>query len=139
MQTTISASQVSSVSTRERFVRLVITADGIVCAVSGLLLLLLAPQIDAFLGLHMPLALMITGVILLVSAELAYLILRDTPLRWSRLRLLVGANVVWVVASLVLLTDGFNLSGGGKITILVQALVVADVAFFEWIGWRRSR
>ena len=39
----------------------------------------------------------------------------------------------------LLIADMALLSNGGKLAIVVQAFLTADVAFFEWMGWRRGR
>ena len=140
MDTTYSASQITTVDTDHRFLRRVMTVDAVCCAVCGAFLALFAQPVATFVGVGVPLDIVFVGLILLGTSFLLYLTLRAVPLRKSSVQFFIVANVLWSVASIALAaTDLLNLTSGGKLAILVQALLVADVAFMEWLGWRRGR
>lgn len=135
MQTTISASQIAP----QRFLRRVLTADSLFCAVTGVALVVLAQPIASFLNFGAPLAVLGIGLFLLAAAAIIYLTQRETPIRQLGVNLVISANVAWVVASVALVIfDPFTMTGAAKVVVLVQALLTADVAVFEWLGWRRS-
>ncbi len=139
MQTTISASQVTPTATDQRLLRRVLTADSLFCAVTGAALVIFAQPIATFLNVGTPLAVEGIGLFLLAAAAIIYLTQREQPIRQMGVNLVISANVAWVVASVALvILDPFNMTGAAKVAVLVQALLTADVAFFEWLGWRRS-
>jgi hypothetical protein len=140
MQTTISTNQIAPLETDRHILRRVLSADCLVCGISGTFLVLFSAPVATFLGVESSLVILVVGLVLLASAGLIFLTLRQRPLQPTRVNLVIGANVAWTAASLALLTiDGFNFTNGGKLAILLQAFMVADIALLEWIGWRRGR
>jgi len=140
METTIRTDQTVPAQADRRLLRLMLTADCIVCAAAGIFLLVFAQPTATFLGEIMPLEIEIVGLILLASAALIFRTLRENPLRQASVRFVISGNVLWVVASIaVLILDLSNFTSGGRLAILIQAFITADVAFFELLGWRLGR
>ncbi len=140
MQSTISANPVVAGETDHHFLRRVLIVDGLFCAISGIEMAVFAQPTATFLGVDQPFAIIVIGLALLAVSAFIFLTLRAKPLPAASIRLLVGGNVAWVVSSFALLVADMSLlSNGGKLAIVVQAFLTADVAFFEWMGWRRGR
>lgn len=140
MQTTIPTNPALVSQSDHRFLRRMLAADSVVCAASGIFLVALAQPVSTFLGIGEPGLILVIGLVLLASAVLIFRIVREVPLHQASVGLVVSANAIWVIASIVfLILDLPILTSGGKLAILVQAFVTADVAFFEWLGWRWGR
>jgi hypothetical protein len=140
MGATISTNRPASIEVSQRFLRRMMTADSIFCAVSGLGLIFFEQPIATFLGAASPLIILTIGLILLGTALFIFVSLRDAPLEATKVRLLIAGNALWVVASIALvIANPLDLTNGGKLAVLAQAFLTADVAFFEWLGWRRGR
>ncbi|HYI14368.1 MAG TPA: hypothetical protein VEX37_03180, partial [Thermomicrobiales bacterium] len=90
--------------------------------------------------LDLPVALLrVAGVFLLpYTAFVAYVATRaEIPRRgaWA----IVGLNLLWAVASLLLLVTGWvDPSGLGIAFVVAQALIVAGFADVQYLGLRRS-
>ena len=113
-------------------------ADIVVTGSAGLLLTLAAgPLGDVF---DLPVALLrVAGVFLLpYTAFVAYVSTRaGIPRRgaWA----VAGLNLLWAVASLLLLVTGWvDPSGLGVAFVIAQALIVAGFADVQFLGLRRS-
>ena len=119
--------------------RRALLAEIVVTGSAGLLLALAAgPLGDLF---DLPVALLrIAGVFLLpYTAFVAYVATRAAiPRRgaWA----IVGLNLAWAVASLLLLVTGWvDPSGIGIAFVVAQALIVAGFADVQYLGLRRER
>lgn len=119
--------------------RRTLLADVVVTGSAGLLLALAAgPLGDLF---NLPVLLLRTaGVFLLpYTAFVAYVATRaDIPHRgaWA----IVGLNLLWAAASLLLLVTGWvDPSGIGIAFVVAQALIVAAFADIQYLGLRRSK
>lgn len=56
----------------------------------------------------------------------------------AAIRLIVGCNAAWVVASIALLASGLvSPTPFGYVFVLVQAIAVAVFAEAQWLGLRR--
>ncbi len=82
--------------------RRALQADGVFCTLSGLLLIADAGPIAALIGVSQPWILTVLGVDLLIYAALLFLAARRTPIvRWHA-QAFMAADVIWVLASVVL-------------------------------------
>jgi hypothetical protein len=107
---------------------------------SGVAVLLFSGPIAEFMGIAAPALLLVIGGGLLAFALMVFQTARQVPLNRARATLILIADVLWVVGTAVILvTDLFALTDGGKVVSLVVALIVADFAVFEWIGLRRGQ
>ena len=119
--------------------RRALQADFLVTDNAGVLLTLAAgPLGDLF---DLPVALLrATGIFLLpYTAFVVYVATRTEIPRWGAWAI-VGLNLVWAVASLVLLVTGWvDPSGIGIAFVVAQALIVAAFADVQYLGLRRNR
>jgi hypothetical protein len=124
---------------RLSFLRRVLQADGVFCALSGLLLLVDSGPIAMLIGASQPWVLMMLGVDLLIYAALLFLAARRTPtVRWHVIAFLV-ADGAWVLASLALVLGGLlSLTTFGFWAVLGVADVVAVLGVLKYVGLRRS-
>src|SRR5262249_37751791 len=113
-------------------------ADSIFSLLGGLVLLVDSGPIAASIGLPWPWVLAVVGVGLFGYAALLFLAARRVPIdRRQALGFLV-ADVVWVVASVVIVLDGLApLTTAGFWGVLIIADVVAVFAVLKYIGLRR--
>lgn len=137
-QNILFANQVQSAESRS-WPRRVILANGVFSTVTGAGMALFSTPIAEYMGVS-PTAILILGVGVVVFASLLFMWSRRNTLTRERLMLIFAADVAWVTASvIILLTDAFAMTDGGKLVVLVVALIVGDFALFEGIGWRRWR
>ena len=119
------------------FVRRVLIVDALMCATSGLILLLGAARFAV--AFELPTTLLTSaGLIALCSAPILWWIARSEPLRIVGVWLAVGINVLWVVDSVaLLLLDWVHPNASGIAFIIAQAVMVGVIAQLEFIGIRR--
>ncbi len=122
-----------------RFLRAVVWFDASTGVLLGALHLLLTAPLAEWLGLPAGL-LQVTGVMLLGYAALAIAIARSEPMPRGWLWVLIGGNLAWALASLVLLL-GSTLTPTllGQAYLLVHVVSVALLAELQWWGVRRLR
>ena len=122
-----------------RFLRAVVWFDASTGVLLGALHLLLTAPLAEWLGLPAGL-LQVTGVMLLGYAALAIAIARSEPMPRGWLWVLIGGNLAWAAASLVLLL-GSTLTPTllGQAYLLVHVVSVALLAELQWWGVRRLR
>jgi hypothetical protein len=121
---------------KAQLLRRALQADGIVSALSGLLLLMVPGPIASLLGAGSP------GLVAAVGASLVAFGLvvarngwRDVPSR-SGATVTVALNVAWVVGSAALIAAG-PLSRMGNWAVALVADVVLVLAIVESVGLRR--
>lgn len=111
-------------------------ADAAITGVTGLALIAGAGMLNSLLGV--PEALMRNaGLILIPFAVMVFY--WSSPARLSRPRVwaVIGLNLAWVVASVLLLTAGWiELTALGVAFVLFQAVVVAVFAELQYAGLR---
>lgn len=113
--------------------------DGLLSGVTGLLLVLTAGWLGAFLELPRMLLLVAGSALLPFAAMLVWLANRAELSRQAVWAVLV-VNVVWVIDSLLLLVIGWvspNLFGYAF--VVAQAVAVALLAELQWYGLKYSR
>jgi len=134
METTITRSSPS----RGELLRNVLIADGVVCAVTGLLVAAAAGPLNDLLGLPTSL-LRGVGLFLIPFGALVFLLgTRPAPAR-NAVQMLIAGNLLWVVASIGLLVSGrVDPTGLGIAFVILQAALVAAFAELEMLGLRRG-
>lgn len=111
----------------------ILRVDAFTCIAMGMLLVAAATPMSALLGLPAPLLLW-AGVVLFPCAALMLMAAqrpRFAPLVW----VIVLGNLTWVAASAVV-GLAFDPTPLGLAFVVVQAAVVAVLAWLEWRGLR---
>jgi hypothetical protein len=112
--------------------------DGATCAASGVLLALAASPLADLFGLPVELLRGVGLILLPVAAAVLYVATREVlprPAVWG----IVGLNLLWALASLLLLATGWvEPTGGGYLFVVLQALMVAAIAELQIVGLRRA-
>jgi len=124
-----------------QFLRRVLQANGLFCAVSGLLAIVAAGPLATFLGLAEPLILVVTGIILVPYGLALFWIVssRDSLLGQVAVVAIV-LDIAWVLGSIVLLlTNWVPFTTGGKWAVAIVALIVADFAGTQIYALNRVR
>lgn len=117
-------------------IRSILYGNAIFSGVSGLLLILASRPIAAFLGLDMPLPILILGIGLVGYAALIYINASRAEISRSFVLFAVVCDSIWVLLSIILLlTDWVPFSVAGKWAVGIVAAIVdvfATLQFFEW-------
>jgi hypothetical protein len=117
-------------------IRSILYANAIFSGVSGLLFVIASQPIAGFLGMNMPLAILILGFGLVGYAALLYLNASRPEISRSFVLFTVVADSVWVLLSiLLLLTNWMPFTVPGKWAVGIVAVIVdifATLQFFEW-------
>ncbi|MBA2451834.1 MAG: hypothetical protein H0V47_01580 [Chloroflexia bacterium] len=133
MRTSISTDSTS----RPLSLRQVLLADGVVSGVFGILLLTAAGPLSDPLGLSVAF-LRWTGLMLAPFAAVVLYLATCEAIPRRGVSTIVGINVLWVLASLLLLLTGWiDQSGLGTAFIVAQAALVALFAELQFVGLRR--
>jgi len=111
----------------------VLRVDAFTCAAMGLLLVAAATPMSALLGLPAQL-LFWAGVVLFPCAVLMF-VAAKRPRFAGLVWVIVLGNLAWIVASAVV-GLAFNPTPLGLAFVVVQAAVVAVLAWLEWRGLR---
>jgi hypothetical protein len=134
----MSSASLPASADRQALLRQLVLADGLVSGVTGVALALAAGPLNDLLGLPTML-LRVAGLSLLpYAAALLYLGTRTTISRsgaWA----VVGLNLIWAAASMLLLLTGWvDPTGVGIAFVLGQALIVVAVADVQYLALRRA-
>lgn len=128
-----------SVTDQSRFLRRVLWGNAIFSTLCALIILIDLGPVSHFLGwpLQWPLALI--GVGLLPFAFFVAYVARQQPLQKSLTWVVIEMDVLWVLASIIVLVVGWPASTtvAGKWTIGAVAEVVALFAILQYVGVRR--
>jgi hypothetical protein len=117
----------------DRLLRVVLRVDAIASGMSGLGFL----GTKEFLGLPWAFALP-TGVLLLVFAAGVWLAASPRVLSTRAVATIIGLNLAWVIASVVVLVAGLlPLTTLGVAYAIAQAVAVAVLADLEYMGLRK--
>lgn len=123
----------------DTLLRNTLRGNSLFSATTGLLLLIGANAIAAFLGItEAATVLAIMGVGIFGFAAFVFFVagraIIDSRFGW----LIFAMDVIWVVISVVILaTDAFGLSTEGRWAVLIVADLVAVFAVLEYVGLRR--
>ncbi|GAA1594754.1 hypothetical protein GCM10009678_91040 [Actinomadura kijaniata] len=130
---------VSSVTAARPMLRLALRLDAVVTGVNGLVHLALAGPVADLLGLPAGPGRAI-GAFLLVYAAAVWAVSVPGRPRRVAVRAVVEANLLWTVLSVVAVVTGWlSLNALGSVWAVMQALVVAGFAAFQWTALRRDR
>jgi hypothetical protein len=132
--------QMSSQERSIHFLRRVLQADALASGLSGALLIVAAKPLAAFIGVGLPLPLIITGAFLLLYAGGLLQQAAQDSLSRRFVTAVIIINVAWVIGSgLLLLTDLVSLTVAGKWAVALVADLVAVFAGLQFYGLRRLR
>ncbi len=113
-------------------------ADGIFCAVAGLVFTLDAEPIRTFLGVEQAAPILILGLILLAYGIGLYFFATNRPIHRNIAIGVMTLNALWVIGSILLLiVDPFHFTNEGRWAILILSDVVAVIGIWEYLGIRR--
>ena len=137
MQETV---QGTSEATKSSFLQKVLKVDGTFSAVSGVLFVVGAGPLAAFLGLNVTWPLLVIGIsLLLYGADLWYFATRK-QLNPAWVKVSIALDVAWIVASwLILLTGVPELTTAGKWAVAIVADAVMVMAILKVVGLRKMR
>jgi hypothetical protein len=128
------------ITSNDNLLRNALRGNSIFSAVSGILLLVDARLLADFMGIESTIPFIVIGVGLLLYAANIFLNTRSRPVKKAFGWFAVIADIAWVVISaIVLLTDAFDLTSGGKWLVLIIADMVLVFAIVQYIGIRRMK
>ena len=132
--------QGTSEVTQSSFLRTVLKVDGTFSAVSGVLFVVGAGPLAAFLGLNATWPLLVIGIsLLLYGADLWYFATRE-QLNPAWVKVSIALDVAWIVASWLILLAGWpELTTAGKWAVAIVADAVMVMAILKYVGLRKSR
>jgi hypothetical protein len=118
--------------------RRVLLADGIVSGVAGAQLALAAGWLDDLLGLP-TLLLQLVGLSLLPFAAGVLYLASRAPIQRRAAWAVLALNVLWVVASALLVLSGWvDPTTAGTLFIVAQAIAVVAFIDMQFLGLRRE-
>lgn len=124
-------------TTQTSLLRRALLADVVVTGGAGLLLALAASPLSDLFDLPAVL-LRIAGVGLLPYTAVVYYVASRERIAHRAVRAVIGLNLLWAIASLLLLVTGWvDPSVLGIAFIVTQALIVAAFADVQYLGLRR--
>jgi hypothetical protein len=127
-----------STSSNTLFLQRALLADAAISGATGLMLLLGAGILSQWLGVPAPL-LRYTGAILVPFAVAVLYISAPPRLTRGAVQTVMASNIVWVVASVVVLVSGaIAPTALGAVFVIFQAVVVAGFAELQFTGLRRA-
>jgi hypothetical protein len=117
-------------------IRSILYGNAVFSGISGLLFIFASRPIARFLGVDMPLAILLLGIGLVGYAASIYINASRPEISRSFVLLAVVADSVWVLLSIVLLlTNWVPFTVPGKWAVGIVAAIVdifATLQFFEW-------
>lgn len=115
----------------------VLKLDAATCLLMAALLVLASRPVAGMTAIPAPLLFWAGMILLPVAGFMAILSQAATVPAWAA-RLVIGGNIAWVLASLLLPAFGaFSPNGLGWVLVVTQAAVVAVFAWLERIAARR--
>ncbi len=124
-------------SKTSQLLRRSLQADGAVVGLSGIVLMVGAGPIASFLGVNVPLVLIVMGVIfVLYGAAVLWAVTRQAMARQVGYAV-ASLNTIWVLVSVaILLTDWIPLSTQGQWVVTIVAVIVAAFAAVQFYALR---
>ena len=102
---------------------------------SGITLILFHNSLAQLFAVDNPMPFWIVGIGLLFFAGTVFLEARQTPKRIKKVQFIIVQDILWVVASMVIIAfQIFSLSTTGYTLIGIVALIVGYFAFAQWKG-----
>ena len=122
-----------------KLLRFALRLDSAASAGLGIVMLALSGKLDGWLGTPTAFTAGVGVFLLIWAAALAVLATRPT-IAASGVWTVIGLNVVWIAASLLMAFGGpFDLTGWGVTLMAGQALPVLLFIDLEYLGLRRAR
>jgi hypothetical protein len=126
------------VTSKSNLLSRTLQGNSIFSGLSGIVFIVAAGPLAAFLGLDAPLVLMIIGVSLLLYAVGLFQTATRKPISRSLALTAIILDVAWVAGSwLLLLTGWLPLTTEGKWAVAIVAEIVSVFAILQYIGLRR--
>lgn len=125
---------------KSSFLRRVFKVDGTFSALSGVLFVVGAGPLAAFLGLNATWPLLVIGIsLLLYGADLWYFATRE-QLNPAWVKVSIALDAAWVMASWLILLAGVpELTTAGKWAVAIVADAVMVMAILKYIGLRKMQ
>ena len=125
-------------STNSSFLKNVLFSDGALSFLSGVAFLLFSKAIANFLGVSTPWIILVIGAGLILYGIEIFLAGRAEPVNTRIAKFAVYANLVWVIASAVLIFANLvPFTTAGKWAIAIMADIVLLFAILQYAGLRR--
>lgn len=122
------------------FLKYAIRGNALFSGISGLTLALLARGVSVLTGIEPPLAITITGVILIGYAVWLWRLTTQPAIPPASAWLAIALDVLWVVGSVLAIVAGWgSLSQTGKWLVAILADVVGLFAVLQFVGLRRMQ
>ena len=132
------SANVSSTNQPASLLRIALKGNATFSIASGVVLVMAAPALARIMGIPWPLALTVTGVILLPFGLLLWRLAATQELAPTVGWIAVVLDVLWVVGSVALLLGGWlPLTAAGKWIVALLAEAVGLFAILEYLGVRR--
>ena len=123
---------------KDTFLRRALLGNGTFSAISGTFFLVEAGGVARFSGIEPPIIFQIVGVGLVGFAAFLFWLSAQTVLDQKEVKMIIGADLFWVVGSaLLLLSNWLPLTSGGWWGVAIIADIVAALAVLQYIGLRR--
>jgi len=121
------------------FLRIVLRIDAATCVATGFLMSVGSGVVASLTQISSGLLISAGLSLFPIAAFIAFVALRS-PLWYVGVWLVIVGNIGWVLASLLLLAGGaINANAFGSAFVLIQAVAVAVLAYFEYAGLDRQR
>jgi len=128
----------TTLTNNDNLLRNALRGNGVFSGISGLILIGDAGPIAAFMGIGYTLPFIVVGVGLLLHAANLLINTAQRPVSKALGWFAIVGDAVWVVASIIILmTDAFALTSGGKWTLMIVADIVLIFAIVQYVGLRR--
>jgi hypothetical protein len=129
-----------SISNNADLLRNALRGNSLFSAITGAILIVASQGIANFMGIPNATLLLVLGIVIVGFAAFLFLQTRAQLLNISFGRVILVGDVLWVVASVIILAfDLFNLSNEGRWMVLIIGDIVGLFAIAEYIGLRRIR
>ena len=120
------------------FLKYAIRGNALFSGISGLTLALLARGVSVLTGIQPPLAITITGLILIGYAAWLWRLTNQPAIPPASAWLVIALDVLWVVGSVLAILAGWSpLNQTGKWLVAILADVVGLFAVLQYLGLRR--
>ena len=111
-----------------------LTSNAVFSIVSGIVLIILNTSFKTWFGLDFPF--WIIGVGLIPFGILGYQSSRDTENMVKKGQIITIMDILWVIGSMIIILL-VDMTQTGQWIIGIVAMIVADFAFFQYLGMKR--
>ena len=123
-----------------RLLRRTLRANALVSTVNGIACLIGAGFLASLIGIGSPVPIFVLGLGLLVFALIVFNVSTQHPINRRTIHLIFIGDVVWVVASVIVLVfDPFAFTTAGRWLVVATGDIVLGFAILEGVGLYRSR